>query len=495
MRGRRAWLLLLVLASLSLLGYAALWANQSLRRAPAAVTTYLQLYGGLFALYLLACWLILRYASQLPLRATLGLILAVALAARLLLVFAMPTLSDDVYRYIWDGRVQAAGFSPYAYPPAAPQLAGLRSVGADAGFYWRNVNRKEAITIYPAGAQLLFAGIYHLQPDSLRFTKAVMAVADFASVIVLMLILTRLGQPSSRAVVYAWSPLPIIEAGSSGHLEPVLVLFTLLAVLAVLSNFDQLKSRQRTGMSSKLIKPPKPAIHVVAACFLALAALVKLIPLLLLGGWVRSAGWRFAAVCLAFFTSVYYGFILTGGGSSTNFLNTYLGAEFYNAPLYQLLAHNPTPIFGLSDGAIRIGLLLTTGLTAAIILALPERGPHAFIGKSAMLIMAYLGFATSVHPWYAIWLLAFLPMLLPPAGLPLLGSRSTDEASGWRRGYYGLAVGALLYTGLVFFGYTNFALGVLPVPVPVLLVQLGGLLLPGLLWLLLARRRLQPTNA
>src|SRR5689334_4625690 len=84
-------------------------------------------------------------------RDTLRLALALGAVAGLALVLAPPVLSDDVWRYLWDGRVLRAGISPYAHAPDHPSLAFLRDAG------WRRVNNPEIPTIYPPVAQILFA--------------------------------------------------------------------------------------------------------------------------------------------------------------------------------------------------------------------------------------------------------------------------------------------------------------------------------------------------
>src|SRR5829696_5706523 len=93
------------------------------------------------AIYLLAAWIVIRAR---PLTSTLLIALAFAVLFRLSILFAPPYLSDDIYRYVWDGRVQAAGINPYRYIPAAPELAQLR----DEAIYPK-INRKDwAHTIY-----------------------------------------------------------------------------------------------------------------------------------------------------------------------------------------------------------------------------------------------------------------------------------------------------------------------------------------------------------
>ena len=99
------------------------------------------------AVYALAVALLLRGA-----RMGLGWALGVAALLRLTLLFLPPYLSDDVFRYVWDGMVQGAGVNPYRYIPNDPALAALR----DAAI-WPNVNRGDyAPTIYPPVAQILF---------------------------------------------------------------------------------------------------------------------------------------------------------------------------------------------------------------------------------------------------------------------------------------------------------------------------------------------------
>ena len=73
--------------------------------------------------FLAAAWLL----RKVPLRAAIGLILLGGIAVQPTAVSAPPRNSDDLYRYIWDGRVQAAGIDPYEYVPAARQLTGLRN--------------------------------------------------------------------------------------------------------------------------------------------------------------------------------------------------------------------------------------------------------------------------------------------------------------------------------------------------------------------------------
>ena len=87
------------------------------------------------ALWMVAVNIVRR--QRLPAGA-LWLVLGVAVVMRLLTLLAPPILSSDVYRYVWDGRVQLAGVNPYSYVPAADELAFLRD---DA--VYPHINRAE----------------------------------------------------------------------------------------------------------------------------------------------------------------------------------------------------------------------------------------------------------------------------------------------------------------------------------------------------------------
>ncbi len=392
----------------------------------------------LFPLYLGACWLVLRRGADLPTWATLVGIAGVAILARGLLVFAAPTLSDDMYRYIWDGRVQAAGLSPYAYPPGAPEVAGLHPATDPI---WPHINRKEAVTIYPPGAELFYAAMYQAHPDSVFATKAALVAVDLANCLVLLLLLQRLGLSPLRTLIYAWAPLPTIEFGGSGHIETLEILLTLLALLAgVIAVQGATGGVRRAG----------PLL--LAGAPLAGAVLVKLIPLLLLAGWARRFGLKMLAWCVGLVGVITLGYLVAYGGHISPFLVTYLRDESGNAPLYYALRYGIAPLIGLPDGLIRLALFGGLAGTALAVALWREHDRYDFIGKSFILVAAYLLFTPNAQQWYGTWLLVFVPLFLGPGGLALTGGTA---ASGWaQRAGHRLALVALGYTGLTFLTYS-----------------------------------------
>src|SRR5437763_5505960 len=238
--GDRSPVLLLFLG----LGIALAWALAvGLARAGRnPILVYNGAFAVAFALYLAAGALVLRRVAGpgAPDRRLLGLILGLALLPRLILLASSPALSDDLYRYIWDGKVAAAGIDPYRYAPDAPELAGLR------GPLWEPVNQKAQRTPYPPAAELVFAATYRIAPDSVKAQQVVATVADLLAIGALLLLLGRLGLPRERVLLYAWSPTPALHFAHSAH-NDALTIAPLLLALALANAERGARSAEQRG--------------------------------------------------------------------------------------------------------------------------------------------------------------------------------------------------------------------------------------------------------
>jgi len=178
--------------------------------------------------YAVAAWLIV---SGKPDAATggraLATILIVGLAMRLLLLPGTP-ISTDIFRYMWDGRVQAAGINPYLYLPSDAALTGLR----DSVIY-PYINRADyAPTIYPPASQMIFYLVTRISEAPMAMKAAMVALEGVAVWAILQLLAAR-GLPRSRVLLYAWHPLPLWEFARSGHIDIAAIAFLLLAFLAM----------------------------------------------------------------------------------------------------------------------------------------------------------------------------------------------------------------------------------------------------------------------
>src|SRR5262249_2944353 len=147
-----------------------------------------------------------------PSSRTVIVILSVAAAMRLLVLAAPPYLSTDVYRYVWDGRVLAAGINPYRYIPTDPHLAPLR----DRTIFPKINRANYAATIYPPAAEAIFFAVTRIS-ESLAAMKVASVFFEAIAVLLLLRLLALAGLPAVRVIVYAWHPLPVWEFAGSGH--------------------------------------------------------------------------------------------------------------------------------------------------------------------------------------------------------------------------------------------------------------------------------------
>ncbi len=322
---------------------------------------FLLLFGGAFACYGAALWALARLRG----RPALLVVLLVAALGRAALLFAPPTLSTDVYRYVWDARVANAGVSPYAAAPTAPELARLR----DDTIYPR-LNHPTWRTIYPPGAQLLFRAVYALAPDSVLAMKTVLALAELATLAVLASLLRVLGVPLVRLAVYAWNPLVLVEIWGSAHLDALVMLSAVAAVrLAIARRVD------------------------LAAAVLALGALIKLSPAallpLLLDGVVLVPLVTFALVLVAGYAPV-----LHLGAAVLGSLPRYVASELYNPGLVRTVVDAPAvTLLALGAWVIFAGLVRRGG---------------TLVDRTVVLIAGVVVLGPNIFPWYVLWLVPFL---------------------------------------------------------------------------------------
>jgi len=204
--------------------------------------------------FLIALFLLHR---QDPGPRSLVLLLGGALMIRLALFFPPLSLSDDAYRYLWDGRVTLAGVNPYRHAPSSADLTFLRDAS------WSKINHPDVRTVYPPLAQAGFALLTWVWP-SVHVFRVSAALLDLLLVFLILGAANgSFGPPWKKealvaAASYGWCPLPAVETALAGHIEPLAALLLLLALLAA-----------RQGKRS-------------AGAWLALSTAVKILPLLAL---------------------------------------------------------------------------------------------------------------------------------------------------------------------------------------------------------------------
>ena len=362
-----------------------------------------------------------------------GVIVLVALAARSVVLFThQPTLSDDIYRYVFDGHNTVNGINPYLPVPATrADSINERWPGEQA--VAKRVNHPDLSTIYLPTSQLVFAGATMLDqsPDEshveARVIRGVFIGFDMATIVMLLFILYRARQSPWLATLYAWHPLSIAEIAGSGHQDPVGIALLLGSILV----FTELPRRAMYWSLplalSALVKPiaapialvflksQRPRNWLISAATALIVCVVVAGPLLLTHNakplsQLRATAQQFT-LKWAHFGAAHEG-ILTAVEWITNDSNNSTDTNWTREAQ------------GSLSRAIAASLVVTC-LIAVLVLRLD-------VSRAALaMILAMLIFSSTVHPWYVLWALA----LVPVAG------------RGW------LAIAAWILSLTVLFGY------------------------------------------
>ena len=375
-----------VLIALTLIGLSLHQPGAITMPSPRATEAFVGLMAVAGGIYLLAARLVLRTA--LP-RAAVWLVLAVALGLRLSVLFAPPFLSSDVFRYVWDGKVQAAWINPYRYVPADPALAGLR----DSAIY-PHINRADyARTIYPPAAQMMFALVARVSPTVLAI-KATMVVFECAAMAAMLVLLDSARQSRARLLIYAWNPLAVWAFAGNGHVDALAVGLIGLALLA--------RGKLRDGLAGAL---------------LGAAVLVKFLPAAMAPALWRRGDWRMPAGCVGVIAAL-YAMYLEAGVHVLGFLPGYAAEEGIDrgnafwllAGIGEMARVTPamTAAYVVSAlgllGALALWVVLRTGNGDADIVRVAE-GAAILAGATMVVLSPH-------YPWYFAWLA--LPCCLAP---------------------------------------------------------------------------------
>ena len=346
-----------------------------------SIHVYVILFLFLCIVYLLGVLLVLKAGSKIE-RST-HLVVIILFAGTLFRVCLVPTepsvLSKDMYRYIWDGRVQQSGINPYLFPPAAQELKNLQ----DNRIY-PNINRKNHPTIYPAGAQLFFRLVFAIVGDSVYGYKGFQVVIDILSMLLLVALLKVWGFGPARVIVYAWNPLVIFEIAYSGHLEGVVV-FLMVAAFYL------------TSINKKI-----PGYILLAIC-----SGIKLYPALLLPAMIRRKD-RIKGILtfIITFSALYLPFV-SAGNRIAGFLSTYLNNpyESFNWGLKNLIMR----LFPGLDYSLLSHLFILALMAVGLVIFIKEKHGVQMI-RYAYILVGFLIvlMPASLHPWYVILIIPFL---------------------------------------------------------------------------------------
>ena len=370
-------------------------------------------FGIFFFIYIL----IFKYTNE---KSKIAFFIGVSILLRFILLFALPNLSDDVYRFIWDGRLLINGHNPFDFLPSYYIENNVSIPGIDESLFHK-LNSPEYFTIYPPVAQGVFAFACWLFPSSIIGSAITMKVflflCEIGSLFFIKKLLNHFQLPSKNILLYALNPLIIIELCGNLHFEAAMICFLLAAVYFLVKNKMTL-----------------------SAFSIALSVASKLLPLMFLPFFIKRLGWKksiqyFAivgVVVVLLFVPLLSGAFFNNFGAS---LDLYFQKFEFNASIYYAIrwvGYQVTGYNWIQSAGPALAVIVLLGILASTFLEKKFTWENLF-GKMLFAICLYLAFATIVHPWYVS-----LPIVL------CLFTRFRFP---------------ILWSGLIFLTYINYSYG------------------------------------
>lgn len=296
-------------------------------------------------------------------------IIAFGLIFRITLLPTSYTTSDDVHRYLWEGKVIVNGYNPFTTPPEDSSLIHLQDDN------YEKVTFKHMSAIYPPLSQIVFAINCLIADNSVVLLKVIYLIFEVLTLIFLLKLLILKGKDPKLILLYAWLPLPIMEYFINAHIDAIGITFLAL--------FLYYFEKNRISLSSIM---------------LALAFLSKLLALLILPLVIKKLGIKkallfyvvFIVTCLIFYVPFIYGnFDILAG------LFRYLAHWEFNGSVYNLIK-----IFFSRGDIVRTvcGVLL---LLSVLIISFRYKD---FSKAVFAVFLCVVIFSTTLYPWYLGWI-------------------------------------------------------------------------------------------
>lgn len=321
---------------------------------------------------------------------------------RILILFLPIGLSDDIYRYLWEGHLQHQGVNPYLFSPDSPELIGHRTN------WWERVNNPDIQSPYPPLAQLIFLVVTFVTTDLSLLViifRIMMVIFDLGIIVIIKRLLVILKLPERRIMIYAWSPLVLFEISGNAHVDVVAIFFLLLSIFFILR------------------LPHFQHYQIYSGISLALAFLVKFFPIVILPFLIMK--WGIKGI-LSFLGTVLT-FTLFYFESGINPLypeGLMIFAKYFrfNESIFRVYRHFLLHQFNIekADMVARthyIIVMLVISFWILILFYYNQKKSKALtdvnlsitnsIRSYQLIIFSALLLGPDIQPWYLLWLLPF----------------------------------------------------------------------------------------
>lgn len=339
---------------------------------PISVYTIAFIFSSL--LYISITWQIIKY--ELPIR-YVYILLGLSVILRLAFIPVHPIGSDDYYRYIWDGKVQAHGINPYKYAPSDTALNNLHSETLP-----KLINFPDMKTIYPPLTQIIFYFSYLIGGESFTGIKIFLLIADLFSLWGILLVLKKLMLPFKNILLYSLCSLPIFQFFIDSHLDGLGLPFFIFTIYFYL---DKKKLLSLIFLSASICTKPLGLILIPVFFFSEKGIKDKI---------------RVAAIPVLFCILIYLPYLFTG--SPFQALMQFTEHWTFNGVIFNIL-----DVFIKDNQRTRLicGVIF-------IIMYLPViLSRKDLIAKIYLSIFLLFIFSPVVHPWYLNWLAVLLPFI------------------------------------------------------------------------------------
>ncbi len=322
-----------------------------------------------------------------------------AIVCRAVFIFSIPVLSDDYFRFLWDGQLTNMGINPFLALPA--ELIQQQDPGNSdmMPFLFAHMNSPNYFSVYPTVMQGCFSVATWLFPHSVKspiiILHFIILLAELGSIYFGLKILKILKLPAKNILWYALNPLIIIELTGNLHFEALMIFFCAASFYFFMKN--------------KM---------VAAGIFLSLAIATKLLPLVFIPFYLKYVEGKSQRLFLAsIFISCAILFIPFLNPAFINHFLQSIGLYFYsfefNGSIYKVLKWMGYLLTGKNIMAFSAALLpLVTLIIIYKIYRLRNKNFNKLFFQSLLFsLTTYFALSPIIHPWY-ITSLVFINVFL-----------------------------------------------------------------------------------
>ena len=315
-----------------------------------------------------------------------------AILYRLMLLLSLPLLSDDIYRFIWDGSQVLHGINPFSFTPK--ELISFKYDWVDPVLF-QKMNSPNYFSIYPPINQFIFMlsaipGKGNLL-ESVVIMRIIIILFDFGNIYFIRKLLIYFKKDEKLVFIYALNPLVILEFTGNLHFEAIMIFFTLWSVWLLLNNK-----------------------WILSSIVLGLAVCTKLLPIIFLPLFIRYIGWKktiYAGLICGFVVLILFLPFIHSLKLLENIVSSiqlYYGKFEFNGSVYQVLKAIGWRFLGYNPIAYTSKVLIVLTLIGFLISYLKSKN---ILEGIFWMMFTYCIFGAIVHPWYILILVALSPFL------------------------------------------------------------------------------------